>query len=100
MNDLLLTRFEEFKEAEALIWLGKSYRYQDLTEAVTKWQARLDELGLRKGESVAIVGDYSPETCALFLSLTTAGNVVVPLAPNREEARDRWLEIARVTAIF
>lgn len=94
---LLIERFLEFGDREAIVWRDQSTTYDELHRQIGSWCEQLDLLGVRPGESVAVCGDYSPATTALLLALACRRCIVVPLAVAAGGAQDDWLRIAEVT---
>ncbi|KJK44791.1 hypothetical protein UK23_28330 [Lentzea aerocolonigenes] len=78
----LLAQLRERGDAEAMAGHGGTVTYAGLAELTTGWLAELDRLGIGAGQSVAIVGNASPDVVALFTALAVRGAVVVPFAPN------------------
>ncbi|MCC5622297.1 fatty acid--CoA ligase family protein [Nostoc sp. CHAB 5715] len=100
MRYWLLERLDEFEENIAIIWQEQQYTYKQLSEQVVKWQHELSNYDIWAGESVALHGDYSFKTCTLLLALIANRNIVVPLTSLVPEKKAKFLEIARVGAIF
>jgi acyl-CoA synthetase (AMP-forming)/AMP-acid ligase II len=67
---------------------------------IQAWSRRLKRLAVGPGECVAIVGDYSPQTCSLLLALVLNRNVVVPLGTPPEAVLDEHLHTAEVGHVF
>jgi long-chain acyl-CoA synthetase len=59
--------------------LKRSLTYAQARERITSLAAHLLQVGVRPGDSVALVGRNSPEWAVAFLAILWAGAVVVPL---------------------
>lgn len=96
----LLARLAEFAAEPAVIWRGTTCRYGRLLEAIERWGEQLRRYGIAPGESIALVGDYSPEATALLLALVVNRNVAVPLAAAVAGKTEGCMDVARVSAGF
>jgi len=74
----LLSRMRERGAREAFWWQGKSISYQELDQRITAWERRLGNRGIGPGDPLALLGDYSPESVSLILTLIKVGAVAVP----------------------
>jgi long-chain acyl-CoA synthetase len=95
----LIERLESFGEAPALAWRDRSVSYRELSASITGWCARLRSMGIARGKSVAVRGDYSPTACALLFALALNGNVFVPLAPSVKNLQE-LLQTAEVDVLL
>ncbi|RKH12990.1 long-chain fatty acid--CoA ligase [Corallococcus sp. CA053C] len=95
----LLERLESQGSRPALIWDGQEVSYTALVARVKGWLAELQKHSLTPGTSVALRGDYNPETCALLVALVLNRNIAVPLAPTVKTLKE-FLEIAECDALF
>lgn len=93
-------RLASFGDATALCWRGQSHSYAWLGTEIQAWSRRLKRLAVGPGECVAIVGDYSPQTCSLLLALVLNRNVVVPLGTPPEAVLDEHLHTAEAGHVF
>lgn len=90
---------EEFKDQPLIIKDEGRITYGDVLAAVTGWQKRFKELGLKKGDCVAIIDDNSEATVFLVLALLANRNIVLlPMEDNERTAKN--LEIAYVNGFF
>ena len=74
----LLERFATAPLRDAFIHRSRRVSYGDVVHTVERLGSALRGQGIARGETVAIVGDYSPEVFCLFLALAVNGNVMVP----------------------
>ncbi|MFJ9634682.1 long-chain fatty acid--CoA ligase [Streptomyces sp. NPDC101175] len=88
-------------DTEAMVGHGGRVTYADLAERTTGWLAELDRLEVTAGEIVALVGNTSPNTVALFTALAVRGAVVMPFAPTDppRDQRKRRIETAHATRV-
>ncbi len=70
--------FLKFDEKIAIIEGKKSYTYKKLHEQIQNYKKELGEI--KKGEVIAILGDYSFENIALFFALYENKNIIVPIS--------------------
>ena len=96
----LTERIASWPEASAMVWRGHQSTYEDLLDLHDSWRNRLDRHGFRRGEVVAIDGDYSPNTCALLLALIERGAIVVPLTKAIAAHRAEFLETAEAERVI
>ncbi|WP_405579631.1 class I adenylate-forming enzyme family protein [Streptomyces sp. NBC_01092] len=99
--DWLPERLRSFGQREAVTGRGGQADYTALAERVDAWGAELSAAGVRRGASVAVIGDTSVGTVSLVLALILRGCVVVPLAPADPPpgARGPRLDIAAVETV-
>jgi acyl-coenzyme A synthetase/AMP-(fatty) acid ligase len=84
----------------AIAWQDRLFTYDDLTGMVATWQSELPRLGIDPGAVVAIKSDYSPNACALLLSLIDRQSIIVPLAPSEELHHEDFLATAQVERVL
>src|SRR5215475_12424055 len=94
----LLERWSEFSDREAIVYADRATGYRQLRAKSDEWLAVLHAKGVAQGDVVAMRGDYTPDTCALFVALAFAGAVVVPL-PAGEEPK-HYLDAVQAKAFF
>lgn len=99
-NHWLLERLSEYEQDIAMIWQDKEYSYGQLLDRVLKWQAKLSIHNIKSGESIALVGDYSPNICALLLAMIANQNIAVPLTTSASHKKEKFMQIARVQTVF
>lgn len=57
----------------------EKYTYSDLANEIGKIHALFENLGVKRGDKVAIIGRNNPKWCISFLATITHGAVVVPI---------------------
>jgi len=94
----LLDRMQRWADQPAIAWRDQVETYQDLIGRVGEWEARLEKEAINPGQVVALEGDYSPNTCALMLSLIQRRSIVVPLTESVRHNKAEFLDIAEAEA--
>ena len=87
-------------EKDAVIWQGRAYRYAWLSEAVSRWDAVLDEREVKPGSVVSLEADFSPNAIGLLLALIRRSCVVVPLTASVEVKKNEFRAIAQVETVI
>jgi len=93
---VLIERIREHSDKAAFIWRDSEYSYGWLLRAYEQWLADLSSNGVESGSVVAVIGDYSPLSVALFYALTDLGCVFVPLTSSVSTNHDNFMDIAEV----
>jgi acyl-CoA synthetase (AMP-forming)/AMP-acid ligase II len=75
----LLERFALAPQAPAFVHLDRTVTYAELLTTVDQYGREVARLGIRPGQTVMVLGDYSPEVFCLFLALALNRNILVPL---------------------
>ncbi len=87
LHSFLKQSAEEFSDTIAIHFEGKEMTYKELYESALKFSAYLQDIGLEKGDRVAIMLPNSPQVVIGFFGTLMAGGVVVqtnPLYTERE----------------
>ncbi len=72
--------FKEYWDLPAVTnYGGKTYHYKDIAQEIAKLHIEFEQLGLVKGDKVALMGKDSAEWCVVFLATITYGAVIVPI---------------------
>lgn len=98
--DWLFERMSQWEDDPALIWSDQAATYGEILDRVRSWKTRLDEHDVRGGQVVALRGDYTPNACALLLTLVDRGAIVVPLTEASEVHRQEFFDIAEVEVVI
>ncbi|MCZ2836542.1 class I adenylate-forming enzyme family protein [Modestobacter sp. VKM Ac-2985] len=77
----LIERFRTAPDRTAFVHEGRSVSYGEVVATVAELGARLEEREVGPGDTVAVVGDYSPEVFCMLLALVQRRCTVVPLTP-------------------
>jgi len=92
--------FEEYENAEAMVWRDKSFSYGMLLENIHGFGSTLTSRGIPRGTVAAIEGDFSPNSVALFLALAEHGCIIVPLTASVEAKKPEFRSVAQVEVTF
>lgn len=90
----LLDRFASAPDTPAFIHRGGRMDYGEVVRTIAAFGETLRAQGVGRGETVAILGDYSPEMFCLMIALAINGNVVIPLSREAVIERDSALGIS------
>ncbi len=90
----LIERFAAAEEKDAFVHRGRHVSYREVAQTVASFGERLGVERIGRGETVAVLGDFSPETFCLILALARNGNIVVPLSREAVIERDTALAIS------
>ena len=81
LTQLLDDAAAEFPKRKALTFLGRSMSYAALLGAVDRFAGALHDLGVRKGDRVALVLPNCPQNVIAFFAVLRIGGVVVQHNP-------------------
>lgn len=98
--DTVIARMAGYGPKPAIFFKGIEYSYERFLELVAGWRARFAGLGISAGSVVAVLGDYSPSTCALFFALMQERAIVVPFTKSIHAELERFIEIAGVEILI
>lgn len=76
----LLEVFESAKSKPAFIHEDRVVSYEEVVITIARQLSEFKNSGIKEGEIVAILGDYSPEVFCLILALAMNKNIIIPLA--------------------
>lgn len=93
--DFLLDGLRERPHNDAIVWEGRRFTCGDIAERVDHWLADAGKRRIAAGSVVAIEGDFSPNSVALFLALTELACIVIPHSNVSQKGRDRKDAIAQ-----
>lgn len=77
--DWLIERFTTSPERIAFIHDGREVSYGSVVKTIDEYFKRLIDAGIRRGETVVVLGDYSPEVFCMIMALCRNGGIVIPL---------------------
>jgi len=75
----LIERFSSAPERVAFIHEGRETSYGDVVKLIDKFYKRVQDAAFRSGETVVVLGEYSPEVFCLIMALCKNGNIIIPL---------------------
>ena len=73
----------------------KTLRYQDIHEITV-----IGIKELKKGDVVALIGDFNPESISTLLQIIEKGCILVPLTKDTENQHDYFLNEAKAQFVF
>lgn len=77
----VMERMRGFGDRPALFYRGETLSYLAFTREIDTWTERFRTAGIGPGSVCVILGDYSPQSCAMLWALMVLGAVSVPLTP-------------------
>jgi long-chain acyl-CoA synthetase len=84
-KELTFTRFERMKEKypdrSAIVYLGESFSYSQLSDLSNRFAGALNDMGVRKGDRVMIYISNCIQWVIAFLGIQKVGAVLVPVSP-------------------
>ncbi len=72
---------EKWKDKTAIIFYGRKIRYKELREKVDRLATALSDLGIKKGERIAILLLNSPEHIISFYAAIKLGAILTAISP-------------------
>lgn len=75
----LIERFQTRPDRIAFIHDDRQISYGGVVASINEFYQRVQDIGIKAGETVVLLGDYSPEVFCMFMALMTNNNIVVPL---------------------
>jgi acyl-CoA synthetase (AMP-forming)/AMP-acid ligase II len=77
--DWLIERFRTAKERIAFIHEGREVSYGGVVATIVDFYKYLQDAGIQRGDTVAVLGDYSPEVFCMIMALGSNNSIVIPL---------------------
>jgi long-chain acyl-CoA synthetase len=75
----IIDRLSASPEMACLAWRDRTLSRQDLSDMFVAAQEWIGETGIEPGDPVVLMGNYSPQTVALFLALIESKAILIPL---------------------
>ncbi|WP_343732605.1 long-chain fatty acid--CoA ligase [Duganella sp.] len=75
----LIERFQSAPERIAFIHEGREVSYGGVVALIGDFYQRVQAAGIQRGETVVVLGDYSPEVFCMIMALCRNGSIVIPL---------------------
>ena len=98
--DFLFDVSKEFYSNDSIIYKSEEYSYKYLIENIEKHQFLIDSHQIKQGTVVALEGDFSPNSIALFLALIEKACIIIPLTNTSNKNVNKLFHIAQVEFIF
>ncbi|OGB07650.1 MAG: long-chain fatty acid--CoA ligase [Burkholderiales bacterium RIFCSPLOWO2_12_FULL_64_33] len=90
--DNLATNARRYPEKAALVFFGSTTSYRQLMESAERLAARLAQLGVQRGDRVALCMQNCPQLVMAHFAILRANAVVVPVNPmNRAEELKHYI---------
>ena len=94
--DALFARMARWRDRPALLGRGELLTYGALLERVDRWDARLEAHAIGRGTVCGLSGEFSPESCALIVSLLRRGAIAVPFSASSAQQRPALMALAGI----
>ena len=90
--DTLATNARRYPDKAALVFFGTTVSYRQLMEGAERLAARLDQLGVQRGDRVVLCMQNCPQLVMAHFAILRANAVVVPVNPmNRAEELKHYI---------
>jgi long-chain acyl-CoA synthetase len=89
MPEILTRTAEKYPKRTALIFMGKEITYAELEELVNRFANALKDIGVKKGDRIALLLPNIPQVVIAYYGIWRAGGIPVP---NNPLYTDRELE--------
>lgn len=96
----LIDNMRAWESAPAIIWQDQEITYKDLLDRFEFWRNELPKQEVIPKTVVALEGEFSPNTCGLFLSLLENHSIIVPITRAESAHREEFLNTAEVQFVF
>ena len=77
--DWLIERFQTASDRIAFIHEAREVSYGSVVDSIDDFYRGVLNAGIKSGETVVVLGDYSPEVFCMILALCRNGSIVIPL---------------------
>ena len=81
LHEYLREHARQRPDKPAYLWYGQAITYAELDRASDAFAARLAQLGVRKGEPVALFMNNCPQYVMAHFGIQKLGAIVVPCSP-------------------
>ena len=81
LNGALEKAVTRFPDSPAIVFFNRRISYRELGEAVNRFAAGLQRLGVEKGDRVALYLPNCPQFVIAYYATATIGGIVVPCNP-------------------
>jgi long-chain acyl-CoA synthetase len=94
--DFLLDTLKAHPGQDAIVWEGRRFTCGNIADCVNRWRDDAERRMIPSGSVIAVDGDFSPNSIALFLALVDRACIVVPHSNLSRKGRDRKDEIGQI----
>ena len=98
--DFLIKNFKDSADNEWITWKGELLLYSQLLERMEKAAFFIRDNNINTGTVVAFVGDFTPNSIALLLTLIANNNIIIPLSFQEKESLNLKMKIAQAEFII
>tara|TARA_B100000519_G_C14257620_1_gene445837 strand:+ start:2931 stop:4280 length:1350 start_codon:yes stop_codon:yes gene_type:complete len=98
--DFIFKVFDKFQDKDALTWNGTVYSYSSLINNIKRSELFCNKNNIKPGMSVAIIGDFSPNSIAVLFALIEKQCIIVPLTRSSQKRHDQLFKIAQVETVI
>ena len=98
--ETVLNRMHQNQSAPALLWHHTEYSYAEFLAMIDTWSGRLASLQIGQGTVCGVLGEFSPQVCALFFALLRDRAILVPFSFAAEPEMPVFLTLAGVQKLF
>jgi acyl-CoA synthetase (AMP-forming)/AMP-acid ligase II len=98
--ETVMARMRQRPTAPAIYWQGQTVDYAAFCRLIDDWCNRLAAQGIGPGAVCGVLGDYSPQCCALLFALMRVKAILVPFTQNIEHEMPALLDLAGVQYLF
>ena len=92
--DFLRSVFLRNARADAFVFGNQVFTFDWLLKAIATSDEWLTEQRVPRGSTIALHGDFSPRTLATLLCMVERSDIIIPVAPNSENAAATYASIA------
>lgn len=75
----LIERFQTAPESIAFIHEGREVSYSGMVTSIDDFYQRVQDARIKRGDTIVVQGDFSPEVFCMIMALCRNGSVVIPL---------------------
>ncbi len=95
-----LARFREGAAQPAMVWRDRAFTYGELVARFEQWLEQMPAAGVKPGDSVAVIGDYSPASVTSLFALMELRCILVPLSRDSRDQHNEFFQIAEVDHVI
>lgn len=78
-------KLKAYEGKDFLLTENHSNSYGDLLKSIGWWQNKINDFGIVSGDTVALIGNYSLSSIAVFFALSKIKTIIVPITTRVEE---------------
>lgn len=78
----------------AITYQNATTTYGELLKLISNWKSQLQAHGIKQGSVVALTGDFSPNTIAIFFALIEISTIIVPLNYHQRKKNEKKQSIS------